>query len=317
MFVNVATALTELRAAGIAVEREGYGHATPRQWKFVTDCSVRDADTGAAFLMVGGARLDAIELVSPVLSGEAGLVAIETVCAALARAGAKVNKTCGLHVHHGALVGRTGESDPALGRPALALGLANLAVLARLVNRFEAVIDGCLPLSRRAGSGNRYIGAFASHELSEIAQATTFASLFHLNRYKNLNLAALGRHGTVEFRQHSGTVEASKVCAWVMLTQGLVECAAATTRGRKSAVKLPATADSLDNLMRAAGLRSCAPHGHVVAPAFATRARAASAYFAARAREFGVVNMAVQSARRSRAARAGSPVAAPVAGLAA
>lgn len=43
------------------------------------------------------------------------------------------------------------------------------------------------------------------------------------NRYEKVNLEALTRHGTVEFRQHSGTVEFPKMETWITLTQLLYE----------------------------------------------------------------------------------------------
>jgi hypothetical protein len=46
------------------------------------------------------------------------------------------------------------------------------------------------------------------------------------SRYLKLNLAAYRRHGTVEFRQHAGTTNATKIWHWVVLTQAMVEKAA-------------------------------------------------------------------------------------------
>ena len=40
-------------------------------------------------------------------------------------------------------------------------------------------------------------------------------------RYYKLNLAAYIRHETIEWRQHSGTVEFEKIVLWVALTQAL------------------------------------------------------------------------------------------------
>lgn len=41
------------------------------------------------------------ELVSPILKGNDGLRQLKLACEALEAAGARVNKSCGLHVHHG------------------------------------------------------------------------------------------------------------------------------------------------------------------------------------------------------------------------
>jgi hypothetical protein len=74
-----------LVAAGIACEVEIYNHTTRRHWKIVMDGSLDGNDT--------------FELVSPVLEGEDGLNELQTVCRVLQECGAKINKSCGTHVH--------------------------------------------------------------------------------------------------------------------------------------------------------------------------------------------------------------------------
>jgi Putative amidoligase enzyme len=59
---------------------------------------------------------------------------------------------------------------------------------------------------------------------------------------------AFWRHGTVEFRHHSGTVEADKIINWVSLTQHLLENACATTQ------VLQAGADKLTSLLHTISL---------------------------------------------------------------
>jgi hypothetical protein len=74
-----------LRAAGIVVEAQSYNHNTIPKWKIVSDSSISGTNT--------------FELVSPVLQGEAGLAELKKVCEVLTTLGAKINKTCGLHIH--------------------------------------------------------------------------------------------------------------------------------------------------------------------------------------------------------------------------
>src|SRR3954471_13516944 len=69
--------------AGVSCHVEQYGHSAPRTWKIVTDASVPDG----------------FEIVSPILSGEAGLAQVRTVSATLLAHGGKVDKRCGFHVH--------------------------------------------------------------------------------------------------------------------------------------------------------------------------------------------------------------------------
>lgn len=280
-----APLLAAFEAAGIAVQSESYVHAhtTRPHWKFVPDGSIGYGN---------------IELVSPILKGEEGLREIEKVCAVLAPFFPTVTDSMGYHVHHGAIKGER------------KLGLKELKVLARLVTRFQPIFDGLLPPSRR--SGNHYCRHFSPEDLRHIERATEITSyssgrgttLASIDRYRALNFAALARHGTVEFRQHSGTFEARKIIAWVMLTQGLVE-KALDGRGRKfSAGAVAANGDGLSNLLRAAGLRTCKPHGHAINPAFEERVRAATTFFRERAKKFGLIQLTERSESRSRARRA-------------
>ena len=82
---NMERLARELREAGIHVAVEGYNHTTKDHWKLVTDSSLQGNNT--------------FELVSPILVGENGLKELETVCWVLDICNAKVNDSCGFHVH--------------------------------------------------------------------------------------------------------------------------------------------------------------------------------------------------------------------------
>lgn len=80
-----------LEAAGVSTRAEYYNHSNRPYWKVVTDASIGGNGVGYG-----------VEVVNPVLSGAAGEAQVEIVCNALVAAGALVNRTCGMHVHHGA-----------------------------------------------------------------------------------------------------------------------------------------------------------------------------------------------------------------------
>lgn len=191
-----------LRAAGIDCHAEGYNHLNRPHWKVIGDASLQGTHT--------------FELVSPILRGQNGLDQIETVCRVLKTLNAKVNKSCGLHVHHGA-------AD---------LSIKGWKDLCRLYAKHERAIDGIMAPSRR-GNANHMLRSLVdthgtvSQAWAAVANCKDWNSLTsaftHAGRYYKLNLTAFARHSTVEFRHHQGTVEAEKIVNWVKLTQAMVE----------------------------------------------------------------------------------------------
>lgn len=184
-----------IRSRGIACEIEGYNHSTRRYWKIVSDASVN-----------GG-----YELVSPVLKGQSGLDEVKTVCEALSEVGALINKSCGFHAHFG--------TDDFKESISVWRNLyINYATL-------EEDIDAFMPPSRRR---NTYCASLKvrgwrekmkyAHTLVELEKAITKRS-----RYFKLNSQSYWRHGTVEFRQHSGTIEFDKIRNWLLFCARFIE----------------------------------------------------------------------------------------------
>jgi len=184
---------------GVQCNFESYNHNTRRHWKIVSDSSLRGRRT--------------MEIVSPPLSGAEGAEALRTVCKVLNENNAKVNRSCGMHVHHDA-------SD--FNRS----GLRNVQMF---YAKFEKVIDWFMPRSRR-NRGNDYCGTMVrDNDVEDTVrwietQTNNNHGTYH-GRYYKLNMSAYMRHGTIEFRQHGGTVEYRKIIAWVVFTQAIVEYA--------------------------------------------------------------------------------------------
>jgi hypothetical protein len=203
------TVETEMQAilagTNIDVVREGYNHNTRPHWKITTDATVterRNYSSGDGF---GG------ELVSPILQGEAGLLELKKVLQALNSVqGVDVDVRCGLHVH-------------------LSWDGMTTTHVKNIIRRYaahEAQIDGWMPRSRKANNsrwcssiaGNRYpLRDIANHQ----GNLERMAGL--AGRYYKVNIQCLSRYGTVEFRQHSGTTDYSKISAWVKFLMGFCE----------------------------------------------------------------------------------------------
>lgn len=185
---EVAQALCD---AGITTENQNYNHNTQSCWKIVYDSSIH-VYNGVGF-----------ELVSPKLYGQAGLAEIRKVCQVLNGLGMTVNKSCGLHVHHDASDYKT----------------KHLERIVKFYARSEKQIDLIMAPSRR-GDTNTYCRS--------LSQVITYSDTDRIvlrgqSRYYKLNIQSYYRHGTVEFRQHQGTVDADKIIAWVAFTQAIVE----------------------------------------------------------------------------------------------
>ena len=197
--VERARLASELLAAGIECRDEYYNHSTRPYWKIVNDGSVRGEN--------------ALELVSPILQGEAGLAELRKVCEILKRLGGRINSSAGFHVHND--VRDIGE---------------DIVVWRNLFHNYatlEPLIDGFMPASRRADNNTYCRSMRVAGWASKIANATDLRGMemavTRANRYFKLNVQAFWRHKTAEFRQHSGTIEFEKIANWVLFTSRLIE----------------------------------------------------------------------------------------------
>ena len=195
-----------LAHTGIEVRQEGWNHITRPYWKVTTDATVtrhRNYSRGEGF---GG------ELVSPVLRGSEGFRHLKAVLDALNQhPQVNIDSRCGLHVHLSWDNMQTVQIQNAVQRYA----------------RYESIIDSWMPPSRRAGvnswcasiNGNGYpLQRVASYNGSVDGLAGLAGRYYKVN----LQSLALNSHGTIEFRQHSGSTEFSKIEQWVKFLMNFV-----------------------------------------------------------------------------------------------
>lgn len=184
----------ELAGVGVVAVEEDYNHTTRPHWKIVIDESVTTPD---------GECGD--EVVSPPLQGEEGLLEMRKVTRVLHNLGARVNRSCGFHVHVDA-------SD---------LTAKDIEEIVQRYRRFEATIDQMMPPSRR-GDNNGYCKSLRG--LNVEGTFENFPSQVNeWIRGFNINLHAVVRHGTLEFRQHSGTLNPTKMSHWIRFCLAFVE----------------------------------------------------------------------------------------------
>jgi Putative amidoligase enzyme len=183
--------------SGIEVRNETYNHATRTWWKVVHDGSLNG--NGAEF-------------VSPPLRGQAGLDEVQKVCDALNAIGARINKSCGLHVH----LGIATETVPTIKN------------LIRIYAHYEPEIDRLMPGSRR-GDMNTYCKSISRATDGAVTATTIQALRMAVNgygdRYRKVNLCSFDKYRTIEFRHHSGTTDAAKVINWIKLLMAMLGAA--------------------------------------------------------------------------------------------
>jgi len=194
-----------INATGIDCYFEGYHHNTTPYWKLVTDASLDG---------VGG------EIVSPILKGEDGAKQLEQVIAALDTLdNIRVNVQCGLHVH-------LDVNDLTVGQIQ--------SVYERYAD-YESQIDMIMPRSRR-GQNSRWCRSVTDVKgRIKNVRSKTKAGLAHAaGRYYKVNLQSLTRYGTMEFRQHSGTINFDKIINWVSFLMAFVDTSAKLTTKNKT-----------------------------------------------------------------------------------
>ena len=159
-------------------------------------------------------RYQGVEIVSPVLRGREGLDQVRLVAKLLRAMGAKVNGTCGFHVHVGATSAAGANFDE----------VADW--VRRLINttaQHERAFYGASGTRRREeGRYCRSLKDFWSGKKAKLRKKLKASDLraeaAGVSRYQALNLVPLFRsQRTVEFRCFSGTTSGRKMTAWIQM----------------------------------------------------------------------------------------------------
>jgi hypothetical protein len=199
--VSRADVVAKIREFGVEAVDESYSHSVRSYWKYITDVSVHGS--------VSSNLIGENEINSPVLKGKKGLEQVRKVCEALVALGCQINSSCGLHVHHGIADHNNDDYN-------------TIANVFKIYNKYQKDFDAMLPLSRR---NNHYALPIDAETINEFENHDHLNSI-QGNRYHVVNLQSYWKYGTLEFRQHSGSVEANKVINWIMITQRIVNLAA-------------------------------------------------------------------------------------------
>lgn len=180
------------------------GGRFPAGWNAQSDCSLQTRLRN----YVG------VEIVSPVLRGHEGLEQVRQVADLLDEMSARVNRTCGFHVHIGARSAAGEDFDD------VADWVRRL--LNTTAQHEKAFFGASGTRARETGTYCRSLKQAWGDKKDKLAKKIKAEDLrleaAGLSRYHALNLIPLfGSKRTVEFRCFSGTVEALKMTAWIQM----------------------------------------------------------------------------------------------------
>ena len=199
-----------------------------RTWKVVTDSSL-SAD-----------RMHQAEIVSPILKAE-DIPELQRIIRAVRQAGAKVDKSCGIHIHIGA-----DRFD--------ARAVANLV---KMVHKQEELIYAALKVNPdRKNAYAKPVDATFLHRIEShrpnrmedlnvawYGRRNLRPTHYDSSRYHGLNLHNIWYRGTVEFRLFNGTLHAGKIKAYIQLCLLMATKAIQSRSARSEKRRLnPATA---------------------------------------------------------------------------
>lgn len=205
---NTTARLGLNRRFGVEIEMFGVDRHTIRRflettpglsgWRVKGDCSIRGANGN--------------EVVSPPLQGQAGMDQLRQVLAFLRERGGQVNRSCGGHIH---LEARDMQAEG----------------IVRFVESYHAhqdLIDFLVAPSRRGDQ--TYCGRYYEGEIDSMKRNHASRGYLYGERYKNVNVTSFGRHGTVEIRQHQGTLNFNKFESWILMCMAIADNVMETTQ---------------------------------------------------------------------------------------
>lgn len=178
------------------------------------------------------------EIVTPVYADcQVAYEHLKSICDALEYLGCRVNSRCGLHVH----IGNAPLSDETTPSQFTGSSIAHSERTGRFYSNhgdaFDAVIvkDIMMRYTRQQATFNGINSMLPSSrhnnrmcyplDVARIENANTISELASAThgKFSSINLEPWARHGTIEFRQHSGTIEVDKIWNWVMFLNNLVK----------------------------------------------------------------------------------------------
>ena len=198
-----------------------------RQWKLVSDASIRCQNRDGS----SASKRNSVEFVSPICKYE-DIPKIQEMIRLLKNNGARVNDSCGIHVH----------VDASPHTPQTLKNVVN--IMASKEDMLYKALKVQVDRERYCKKADlRFLDAINNHRprtLSEIEQmwyngASRRYQHYDDTRYRALNLHSVFSKGTIEFRLFNSTLHAGEVKSYIQLClaishQGLVQKSASRSR---------------------------------------------------------------------------------------
>ena len=218
---------TEASHVGGSYDTYTIGDGTGRRWKVVSDGSIRCQARGERT----ASRLYSVEVVSPICKYE-DIETVQELVRELRRGGAKVNDSCGIHVH----------VDASRHNPQTLRNIANIMASKEdlLYKTLKVNIDREYYCKK---ADLRFLDEVNMQRPKTMEQIERLwyngssgrGSHYHSSRYHALNLHSVFSKGTIEFRMFNSTLHAGEVKAYIQLClaishQALVQKTASRSR---------------------------------------------------------------------------------------
>jgi len=184
--------------------------ADGRRWKIVSDSSIRQENSNSSY---AGPEYRC-ELVSPICNYE-DIETIQEIVRAIRRAGAKVNESCGIHVH----IDASQHTAKSLKNIANIMASKVTMLFKALQVRPERIDKWCKKVEGKLLDELTKKRPKTIAEVKKIWYEGRDGSYnhYHSSRYHALNLHSVFQKGTVELRMFNSTLHAGKVKAYIQL----------------------------------------------------------------------------------------------------
>lgn len=146
-----------------------------------------------------------IEIVTPVLEGGKGFRLLHHVCDSLICANAKTDSRCGLHIHVDANT----------------MSLSQILSIISEYQRLEDDIDRRMVPARR-GNQCKFAKGLGEYDFEHVNSLDKLLSLMS-DRNRKVNVQSLRKYGTLEFRQHHGSICYDEIRSWLFFIMSLCE----------------------------------------------------------------------------------------------